>query len=275
MDNTNGEMSFLDHLEELRWHLIRSVAIVLIIATVAFIFKGFIFNDIIFAPKRADFITYRFFCKLSQIFNYTSSFCDDKLLFVIQNRTMAGQFSAHIWTSIWTGVIVGFPFLIYELWKFISPGLYENERKMARGFIFVASLLFFLGIAFGYYIITPLSVSFFGGYSVSKEVLNQIDLSSYIAIVRSSVLSCGVVFELPILIYFLARLGLITPEFMRKYRKYALIVVLLLSAIITPPDVASQIIVAIPIMILYEVSIYIAKFVIKKETQANNKLRKS
>lgn len=180
---------------------------------------------------------------------------------------MAGQFSAHIWTSIWAGVILAFPYIIYELWRFISPGLYENERSVARGFIIIASLLFFMGVAFGYYLIAPLSVNFLGTYTVSKEVANQIDLSSYIAVVRSSVISCGLVFELPIIIYFLAKLGLITPEFMRKYRRHAVILVLLLAAIITPPDVASQIIVAIPIMILYEVSIFISAYVIKKEAK--------
>ncbi|MDO5608110.1 MAG: twin-arginine translocase subunit TatC [Capnocytophaga sp.] len=265
MTKNKDEMSFLDHLEELRWHLIRSTVAVIIVAVIAFFFKDFIFDQIIFGPKRGDFFTYRMFCKLSHIFDFESVFCSQELPFTIQNRTMAGQFSAHIWTSIWTGVIVAFPYILYEVWKFISPGLYDNERSMARGFIFTASFLFFLGVAFGYYLIAPLSINFLGTYTVSNEVSNQIDLSSYISIVRSSVISSGLVFELPIIIFFLAKLGLITPEFMRKYRRHAIVLVLILSAIITPPDVASQIIVAIPIMILYEISIYIAKFVIKKE----------
>lgn len=266
MTATKDDMSFLDHLEELRWHLIRSTIAIFIIAVLAFFFKDFIFDQIIFGP-RGDFFTYRMFCKLSHVFNFESDFCSQELPFTIQNRTMAGQFSAHIWTSIWAGVILAFPYIIYELWRFISPGLYENERSVARGFIIIASLLFFMGVAFGYYLIAPLSVNFLGTYTVSKEVANQIDLSSYIAVVRSSVISCGLVFELPIIIYFLAKLGLITPEFMRKYRRHAVILVLLLAAIITPPDVASQIIVAIPIMILYEVSIFISAYVIKKEAK--------
>lgn len=267
MSNQPKEMSFLDHLEELRWHLIRSAVVVFVLAILAFFFKDFIFNDILFAPKKGDFITYRFFCYLSKYIGAVSEFCGKDLPFIIQNRTMAGQFSAHIWTSIWAGIIVGFPFIVYEFWKFISPGLYENERKLALRFIFTASMLFFLGVVFGYYIITPLSIRFLGGYAVSPDVVNQIDLSSYISIIRSTVLSCGVVFELPICIYFLARLGLISVEFMRSYRKHALIVVLILAAIITPPDVMSQIIVSIPIMILYEISIYVVKFVTKQETQ--------
>ena len=178
---------------------------------------------------------------------------------------MAGQFSAHIWTSIWAGFIIGFPYVLWEIWRFIGPGLYDNERKNARGFIFIASFLFFLGVLFGYYIVAPLSINFLGSYTVSEEVTNQIDLSSYIAIVRSSVIACGLIFELPILIYFLTRIGLVTPEFLKKYRKVASVLVLIVSAVITPPDVASQIIVAIPVLILYEISIKVSSRVIKKQ----------
>lgn len=272
MTQQKDEMSFLDHLEELRWHLIRSTVAVLVIAVVAFFLKDFIFDTIIFGPRKGDFITYEMFCKLGQFFNYESDFCMEKLPFSIQNRTMAGQFSVHLWTSIWAGVIVGFPYILYEIWRFISPGLYENERKIASGFIFIASLLFFMGVLFGYYMIAPLSINFLGTYTVSQEVANQIDLNSYISVVRSSVISCGLVFELPIIIYFLTKLGLITPTFMRKYRRHALVLVLILAAIITPPDVASQIIVAIPIMLLYEISIFISVYVLKKEQKRKAKV---
>ncbi|MBT8262692.1 MAG: twin-arginine translocase subunit TatC, partial [Bacteroidia bacterium] len=163
------------------------------------------------------------------------------------------------------GLVISFPYIIYEFWKFISPGLYENERKNARGFIVVSSLLFFLGVLFGYYVVSPLSINFLGTYQVADLVENQIDLGSYIGLVRASVLASGLIFELPIVIYFLTRVGLVTPEFLRKYRKYALVLVLILSAIITPPDVASQIIVAIPVLILYQVSIYISKVVIRNQ----------
>ncbi len=267
MTTQKDEMSFLDHLEELRWHLIRSTIAVLIVGLLAFIYKDYIF-EIIFGPKRGDFFTYRMFCDIGHFFGYTSDFCAQELPFSIQNRTMAGQFSAHIWTSIWAGVIIAFPYILYEVWKFVSPGLYENERKLASGFILIASALFFIGTLFGYYLIAPLSVNFLGSYTVSNEVTNQIDLSSYIAIVRSSVISCGLIFELPIIIYFLTKLGLITPAFMRKYRRHAIVLVLILAAIITPPDVASQIIVAIPIMILYEISIFISGYVLKKQEKA-------
>ena len=262
------EMSFLDHLEELRWHLIRSVIAILIIATIAFILKDFIFDVILFGPKQKDFVTYRWFCSISQTLGQGSSFCIDDLPFRIQSRTMAGQFSAHLWTSILAGFIIAFPYIIFEFWKFISPGLYEKERKNARGFIFIASTLFFIGVFFGYYIVTPLSINFLGNYSVSSEIFNDFDLSSYIGLLRASVLASGIIFELPIIVYFLTKVGIVTPEFLRKNRKVSLVLVLSLSAIITPPDIASQIIVSIPILILYEVSILISRIVIRKQNQA-------
>ncbi len=260
-----NEMSFLDHLEELRWHLIRSTLAVVVIGCVAFVMKDFIFDTVIFGPKKMDFPTYKFFCKIATTFGIDSEFCGESLPFTIQNRTMAGQFSAHIWTSIWAGFILGFPYLLYELWKFISPGLYEKERKYSKGFIFVASFLFFLGVLFGYYVVAPLSINFLGTYQVSKEVTNEIDISSFISTVRASVIACGIMFELPIIIFFLTKIGLVTPETLKKYRKIALVVVLILSAVITPPDVASQIVVAIPVLILYQVSIYISGLVIKRD----------
>jgi sec-independent protein translocase protein TatC len=262
-----NEMSFLDHLEVLRWHLIRSTMAVVIIGMVAFLMKDFIFDTVIFGPKKMSFPTYRLFCNIATRLGLESAFCADSLPFTIQNRTMAGQFSAHIWTSIWAGFIVGFPYVLYELWKFISPGLYENERKNSRGFILIASFLFFMGVLFGYYVVAPLSINFLGTYQVSKEVLNEIDISSFISTVRASVIACGIMFELPIIIYFLTRVGLVTPEILKKYRKIALVLVLILSAIITPPDVASQIIVAVPVLILYQLSIHISAAVLKKEAK--------
>ena len=178
---------------------------------------------------------------------------------------MAGQFSAHLWTSILAGFIIAFPYVIYELWRFISPGLNSNERKNARGFILIASILFFIGVLFGYYIITPLSINFLGNYTVSSQIFNDFDLSSYIGLLRASVLSSGLIFELPIIIYFFTKIGIVNPSFLKKNRKFALVILLSLSAIITPPDIASQIIVCIPLLILYEVSIFISKIVFKNQ----------
>lgn len=268
------EMSFLDHLEELRWHLVRSTIAVLVLAVIAFMFKGFIFDVLIFGPTKTDFPTYAMFCEISRYLGM-EIFCYQEMPFTIQSRTMTGQFSAHMWTSIYVGIIVAFPYILYEFWKFISPGLKEKERSSSRGFIGFASVLFFLGVLFGYYLITPLSINFLGSYQVSEEVINQFDLDSYISLVRTSVLACGIVFELPILMYILTKIGLVTPEILKKYRKFALIIVLILSAIITPPDVVSQIIVAIPILILYEVSIYISKIVIRNQLREEKRVKRN
>lgn len=265
-----NEMSFLDHLEDLRWHLIRSTLAILIAATVAFLMKSFIFDTLIFGPSKSDFLTYDILCKASQLLGF-ESFCGTNFDFEVQSRTMAGQFSAHIWTSITFGFIIAFPYVIYQLWKFISPGLHSNERKHSRGFIIISSLLFFIGVLFGYYIICPLSINFLGTYSVAEKVHNDFDLNSYIGLIRASVLASGLIFELPIVIYFLTKIGLVTPEILRKYRKFALVGVLILSAIITPPDIASQVIVAIPIIILYQVSIYISKIVIRNQKRKEKK----
>ena len=267
-----NQMSFLDHLEELRWHLIRSVISILIIGTLAFIFKDFIFNTLLFGPKNINFITYEWFCNISQILGQGNSFCIEEMPFRIQSRTMAGQFSAHLWTSILAGFIVSFPYVLYELWKFISPGLNDYERRNARGFILIASLLFFVGVLVGYYVITPLSINFLGNYSVSDEVFNDFDLSSYISLLRASVLASGLIFELPIIIYFFTKIGLVTPKFLKSNRKFALVILLSLSAIITPPDIASQIIVCIPLLILYEVSIFISKIVYSKQENINSNI---
>ena len=236
MAENSNEMSFLDHLEELRWHLIRSTLAIVIIASVAFIAKDFIFDTILFGPKKIDFFTYELFCNLSKSLGQGNSLCIDEMPFRIQSRTMSGQFSAHLWTSLTAGFIIAFPYILFEFWRFISPGLHESERKNARGFIFIASILFFIGVLFGYYIVTPLSINFLGNYTVSSEVFNDFDLSSYISLLRASVLSSGLIFELPILMYFLTKVGLVTPNFLKTNRKFAIVIVLILSAVITPPD---------------------------------------
>ena len=261
------EMSFLDHLEELRWHLIRAVLAVVIAGGIAFLLKGFIFDILLFGPSKGDFFSYDMLCRMSTFIGIDGGFCFEELPFKIQSRTMGGQFSAHVWTSITAGFIIAFPYVIYEFWKFVAPAMHSDERKYAKGFIFVTSLLFFLGVLFGYYVVTPLSINFLGKYQVSDIVLNEFDLSSYISLVRASVLASGLIFELPIVIYFLTKVGIVTPQFLKTYRKYALVIVLILSAVITPPDIVSQIIVAIPVLILYEVSIIISKFMYKKEKE--------
>ena len=257
MDSSSHDnMSFLEHLEELRWHIIRSLIAVVSAGFICFLMKDFIFDTIIFGPKKMDFPTYKFLCQAATFIGVETTFCGDEFPFIVQNRTMAGQFSAHVMTSIISGFIISFPYILYEFWKFISPGLLEKEKAKSRGFIFISSLLFFIGVLFGYYIISPLSINFLGTYQ-----------GSFISLVRSSAIASGIIFELPIIIYFLTKAGVVTPESLVKYRKYALVLVLVLAAIITPPDVASQIIVAIPIVVLYQVSIFISKIVVKNQAK--------
>ena len=273
--STDKEMSFLDHLEDLRWHLIRSFLSVIILASIAFLAKDFIFNVLIFGPKHSDFPTYKILCEIAQFIGFKDSFCFTELPFRIQSRTMGGQFSAHVWTSITAGFIIAFTYILNEMWKFISQGLKTNERSSAKGFILKASLLFFIGVLFGYYVVTPLSINFLGTYQVSGEVYNDFDLSSYISLVRASVIASGLIFELPILIYILTKVGIVSPETLKKYRKLSLVIVLILSAIITPPDIASQVIVSVPIIVLYEISIYISKAVIRKQKRLFKKQAKN
>ncbi|OIQ21499.1 MAG: twin arginine-targeting protein translocase TatC [Flavobacterium sp. MedPE-SWcel] len=251
-------MSFLDHLEELRWLLVRSTIAIIACGSIAFIFSSFIFNEIIFAPISGDFITYEFFCDLANKYDLDKSFCMDQLPLEIQSRTMDGQFSTDIWTAITAGFILGFPIIIWEFWKFIRPALYDKERKYALAFLFSTSLLFFVGILFGYYIITPLSLNFLSNYQISEVVKNDIDLQSYLRIIKTTAISCGLIFELPILMYFLSKVGLVNSDSLRSYRRYAYVIMLLLAAVVTPPDVVSQVIVTIPLAILYEISILIA-----------------
>ncbi|OEY71634.1 twin-arginine translocase subunit TatC [Salegentibacter salarius] len=265
------EMSFLDHLEDLRWHLIRAVIAIVVAGSIAFLLKGFIFDVLLFGPSRGDFFSYDMLCRISTSLGLDAGFCFDEMPFRIQSRTMGGQFSAHVWTSITAGFIIAFPYVIFQFWQFVAPAMHDNERKHAKGFILITSLLFFIGVVFGYYVVTPLSINFLGKYQVSEAVFNDFDLSSYIGLVRASVLASGLIFELPIVIYFLTRVGVVTPQFLKKYRKYALVIVLILSAIITPPDIVSQIIVAIPVLILYEVSILISKVIYKQEQRKINK----
>ena len=255
------EMSFLDHLEELRWLLVRSSAAVVVMAIVSYFFADYIFDQLIFGPTDPSFITYRFFCEASHYIGFADSICITELNFVIQNTEMEGQVNIFVWVCITTGFILAFPYILWELWKFISPALYEKEKKNAKLFIFVASILFFLGVLFGYFVIVPMSINFLATFTISSVVKNQFTIDSYVSMVKTAVIASGLFFELPIIIYFLTKLGLVGPNFLRKYRKYAVVIVLIVAAIVTPPDVVSQITVAIPMLLIYEASIWISVFV--------------
>lgn len=256
-----NEMSFLDHLEELRWHILRAVIAVLV-GTITFFSMGkVVFKTLIFAPKNEDFITYRILCNISE------KMCINPAHITLIRTEIGEEFFVHIKASIFLGITVAMPFIIYEIWKFIKPGLYDKEKKHARGFVFFSSLLFVLGILFGYYIISPFAISFLSNYSVGDEVTVSSTLSSYVSYLTMFTMPAGILFQLPIVVYFLSKIGVITPMFLKQYRKHAYIVILLLAAIITPPDVVSQILIGIPLYILYEISIVISNRIYKKQKQ--------
>jgi sec-independent protein translocase protein TatC len=258
-----AEMSFLEHLEELRWHIIRSFSIIIIFAVVAFIMKDFIFDTIIFKPKTPEFWTNRMMAKLGELVGTDVLKINQNPLKLIALK-MSDQFMLHFMVAIVVGLIVASPFVFFEIWRFIKPALYDKEKKHASGAVFYTSVLFLLGILFGYFLIVPLSIDFLTTYSVSAEVENQINMRSYISTVTSITFASGIIFLLPIFSYFLSKVGILTPQFMRTYRKHSYVVMLLLAAIITPPDVFSQIMVAIPLVFLYEISIFISRSVVKK-----------
>jgi sec-independent protein translocase protein TatC len=261
--NKESEMTFLEHLEELRWHIIKSVVAVVLFAILAFVFKDIIFDVILFGPKSPNFFTNRLLCELAVKLN-TPTLCINTTPLKLTNLTMSGQFSTHIYISIIAGLVAASPVIFYQFWSFVAPALRSNERRNSRGAVLVVTLLFLTGVLFGYYLISPLSINFLATYSISSEVENMINVSSYFSTVASIVLASGLVFELPVVAYFLSKIGIMTPSFMRKYRKHAIIVILIIAAIITPPDVFSQIMVTIPLIVLYEISIGISARVEKQ-----------
>lgn len=265
------EMSFLEHLEELRWHIIRSVIAVFVFAIVAFVLKSFIFDTVIMKPMTPEFWTNRMLYKLGEIVGTDALKINQQPLHLIAIK-MSDQFMMHIMISIIAGIVMSSPVIFYEFWRFIKPALYEKEKKYAGGAVFYTSILFLMGVLFGYFLIVPLSIQFLGTYSVSESVTNQINTRSYIATVTSISLAGGVVFLLPIFSFFLSKVGILTPGFMKTYRRHAYVLMLLVSAIITPPDVFSQIMVCIPLVILYEVGILISRRVVKKREMEMNAL---
>lgn len=264
-EESHNEMNFLDHLEALRWHLVRSIIAILVIAIAAFMFKDIVFDKIILGPMNPNFWTYLQLCGIDDSLGLGGILCIKSMDFTLFNLDMSGQFTTHITVSAMTGLVIGFPYVFWEIWSFVKPALQDKESKYARGIVFWTSFLFMLGVLFGYYLITPLSVNFLGSYQVSSTVANQINLGSYISTVTTITLASGLVFELPILIYFLTKVGLVNPSMLRMFRRHSFIGALVLGAIITPPDITSQLLVTIPLVVLYEVSIFISAYVIRKQ----------
>ena len=262
--NGEKEMSFLQHLEELRWHIIRSILAIIFFMIIAFIFKNILFNTIILGPKSPGFITNRLLCELGEYLKTTALCINTKPLNLISIK-MSGQITTHITAAMVAGLILAFPVILWEFWQFFKPALKPSEAKYAKGAVFAASGLFFIGVLFGYFMLAPLSIHFLSSYEVDPSVVNQINIRSYIGTLTSVCLATGLVFELPIIAFFLTKIGIITPKFMRKYRRHAIVVIFIIAAIITPPDVFSQTLVAIPLLILYEVSIFISARVMKQK----------
>jgi sec-independent protein translocase protein TatC len=267
-----AEMSFWEHIEDLRWHIIRIIIAIAAAGIAFFANKKFLFDDIIFAPKNPNFITYRVLCWLgSKIHVY--SICRTDFDYSITNMDLAAQFMTHIRVSFMMGLIAVFPYVLFEIWTFVKPALYEKELKNLRGVVVWTAVLFYIGILFGYFVLMPMSVNYLGTYHVSDSVRNTINLTSFIDVVTGLVFITGLVFEFPMVIFFVAKLGLVGDKSMRQFRRFAIVGVLVVAMLITPsPDVFSQILVAVPLYILYEVSILVAKRVVRQREKKERDL---
>jgi sec-independent protein translocase protein TatC len=266
-ESTAAEMSFLQHLEALRWHLVRSAAVIVIFAIAIFCLPGIFIDTVFLGPIKQDFISYRALCILGHKIGAGDVMCMTVKQVKLQTLGIADQFFTHMWFAFMGGLILGFPFLLWELWKFVRPALKDKEIGPVKIFIVVASVLFLMGIGFGYFIMFPMSYNFLINYQMSESGLIQTNqtLDDYSSFISTMTLVSGIIFEMPVLVYFLTRMTLLTPDFMRKYRKHAVVVILIAAAVITPsPDVTSQMVVAIPMYMLYEVSIYVSKYVVRK-----------
>lgn len=269
INSEEKEMSFFDHVDELRSHIMKSVIAIFVCAVFVFFNKYLLFDVILFGPMHTDFWTYEIMCKLSNKFIGNDMYCVKEIGFVLSNIDITGQFTQHLFISFIGGIIVAFPYVLWQLWRFIKPALNEKEISYAKGLVFFSSALFFIGIAFGYFILSPLSIQFLGSYQVSSLVSNEINLESYVSFISTLTFATGIIFEMPILVYFLAKIGILSSRLMSKYRRYAIVVILVIAGILTPsPDMASQIMMAIPLYGLYELSIIVARRVEK------NKLKK-
>ena len=258
------DMPFLEHLEHLRWHLMRALVAIAVCAVLAFLAKHLLFHVLILAPTRSDFPTYVWLCKLSELVRI-DAFCIQKMPFLLQSRKMSGQFTMHVGAALVAGLVLSFPYVFWEIWRFVRPALRSAEKGLLRATTLFVSLLFFIGITFGYYILAPVAIQFLANYHVDKSVINQFDIVSYVSTVLLLVLSSGLVFQLPLVVYFLTKAGMLSSSSLRYYKRHALVAVFVLAAMITPPDPFSQVLVALPLMILYFFSIFVAQIVERRE----------
>lgn len=263
VDKQEANMTFFEHLEVLRVHIVRSLIAVLIGALVCFYYGTFIFDTILLGPTQPDFWTYQRICDLSYFFYDSDKICVKELDFIVQNLVLTGQFFQHITVSFIGGLTLALPYILFEVYRFVRPALRATERKFGGLAVISGSLLFVAGVLFGYFIIVPISVNFLGNYTFSEIIENKFTAASIVKFTALLSLGAGIMFELPMVIYFLAKVGLVGSAILKKYRRIAIVIILLLSAIVTPPDVTSQIILAFPIFLLYELGIFIAKKVEK------------
>lgn len=272
------EMSFFDHIEELRWHIIRSVLAVLVVAMTLFFMKDFVFNEILFGPRNPDFVTYQVICNLSDKVGLKEQLCFTPTPFELITPDMGELFLTHIKISFLLGLVLAIPFVFWEVWRFVRPGLYEKEQKASKGAVIVCSFLFTLGVLFGYFIISPFAITFLTGYEL-PGVKSTPSLGSYISYMIMFTMPIGLVFQLPVAAHILTSIGLLTSQFMRDYRRHSIVAIVIIAAIITPPDAFSQILVALPLLGLYEISIVVSKRVEKrkalKEVEEANALSKT
>lgn len=250
------EMTFFEHLEELRWHIIRAVVAIVVIGIAVFLGGEPFFNNVVLGPKHQDFITYRLLCE------YFPSICITPPKFDLIAREMGEQFTVHLKACIMLGLVLGFPYVFWEIWRFVKPGLYEKERNAVRGIVLICSALFLVGVLFGYFILAPFSITFLMSYTLGA--INAPTLDSFVSYMVMFTLPTGLIFNMPVAAYFLAKIGLLHPSFLKKYRRHAIVVILIVAAIVTPPDVTSQLLITAPLLLLYEVSIVVASKVNKK-----------
>ena len=258
-ESEEKEMSFLEHLEELRWHIFRSVLSILVISIVIFLFKDLVVS-IMFAPRYNDFVTHKFLCDHLEVHCEVNQF---KML----TSAVGEEFITHLTTTLWLGLMFSIPYIFWEIWRFIKPGLYEAERKAARGMVAVCSLLFFIGVLFGYFIIAPFAFNFLAGYTFGESNESTVMLSSYIGYLVMLTIPVGVIFELPVMCYILGKIGVLTSTFMKNYRRHAIVIIFIIGAVISPPDLPSQLLIAFPLLLLYELSISIVKRIEKKNAK--------
>ncbi len=263
--NSTTEMSFIGHIDELRKHLFRSAIAVTIGAIIVGIYRNFIIKKVLMGPTHADFATYTYLCKLGQKLGLKNELCLTQINVKMQSNTVAGQFTVFLNIVLIGGLIIAFPYVFWQFWKFVKPALKRNELQNTSGVIFWVSLLFFIGVLFGYFVIAPYTINFFSNFSMDDNIENLWTINSYFSTTVPLILGSGLAFQLPLVLYFLAKVGIVGSRFLKKYRRHAILIITVAVSIITPPDVLSTIICSIPLIVLYEISIRLIMGVEKKQ----------